>query len=69
MAKETTVRIILTMSPEMAEAVDDYRYAARMPTRMDALRSLLAKALTAEGITSPSSAGPAKKPGARAKKP
>jgi hypothetical protein len=69
MAKGKTVRLIMIVPEDLLTEVDDFRFATRQPSRMAAVRELLEEGLKAKGITSPSSAGPAKKPGARAKKP
>jgi hypothetical protein len=41
-------RIITPMSQELIEAIDDYRYANRLPSRDEAIRSLIELGLAAE---------------------
>ena len=38
-------RILLTLSPELLEEIDDYRYENRIPARSEAIRLLLKEAL------------------------
>jgi len=38
-------RILLTLSDELLEEIDDYRYKNRIPARTEAIRQLIRKAL------------------------
>jgi metal-responsive CopG/Arc/MetJ family transcriptional regulator len=38
-------RILLTLSEELLEEIDDYRYKNRIPARTEAIRQLIKKAL------------------------
>ena len=38
-------RILLTLSEELLEQIDDYRYKNRIPARTEAIRQLIRKAL------------------------
>jgi hypothetical protein len=51
------VRVPLMLSASEVEAIDSYRYAARQPTRSDAIRALIGAGLEA--------LSPAAKAGAR----
>ena len=43
-------RLQLMLSPEEISALDDWRFAQRMPSRASAIRELLRRGLAAEGI-------------------
>ena len=38
-------KVLITMSDELLESVDDYRYDNRIPSRSEAIRRLLKEAL------------------------
>jgi len=42
-------RLQIMLSPEELEALDDFRFKHRMPTRAAAIRDLLKRGLSAEG--------------------
>ena len=54
-------RLQIMLSPEELRALDDWRFARRMPSRAAAIRDLLKRGLAAEGVeiavTGRSSAG------------
>jgi len=43
-------RILLTLSEELLEAIDDYRYKNRIPARTEAIRQLIKKSLPKKNI-------------------
>lgn len=43
-------RLQLMLAPEELEAIDDWRFTRRMPTRAAAIRELLKRGLAAEGF-------------------
>ena len=43
-------RLQIMLSPEELEAVDDFRFKRRMPSRASAIRELLNRGLSAEGF-------------------
>lgn len=43
-------RLQIMLSPEERKAIDDWRFAARMPSRASAVRELLRRGLLAEGF-------------------
>jgi hypothetical protein len=43
-------RLQVMLSPEEIRALDDWRFARRMPSRAAAIRDLLRRGLTVEGI-------------------
>ena len=43
-------RLQIMLSPEEISALDDWRFAHRMPSRAAAIRELLKRGLAAEGI-------------------
>jgi hypothetical protein len=43
-------RLQIMLTPEELKAVDDWRFAKRMPSRAAAVRELLKRGLTAEGF-------------------
>ena len=44
-------RLQIMLTPEELNAVDDWRFAKRMPSRAAAVRELLKRGLTAEGFS------------------
>jgi hypothetical protein len=44
-------RLQIMLTPEELKAVDDWRFAKRMPSRASAVRELLKRGLTAEGFS------------------
>lgn len=44
-------RLQIMLSPEELEAIETWRYDARMPSRASAVRELLRRGLAAEGVT------------------
>lgn len=48
MSKPDTERVLTPMPTSLVEAIDDYRYSARVPSRSEAIRRLLAAGLKAE---------------------
>ena len=42
---QTPPKILITLSEEIIESVDDYRYNNRIPSRSEAIRKLLKEAL------------------------
>ena len=44
-------RLQIMLSPEELTALDDWRFAKRMPSRAAAVRELLKRGLTAEGFS------------------
>jgi antitoxin component HigA of HigAB toxin-antitoxin module len=46
--KRKTERVCLMMTPVEIDAVDDWRYTQRIPTRAEAIRQLLQLSLNAE---------------------
>src|SRR5438128_1892299 len=48
MSKPDTERVITPMPTSLLEAIDDYRYGTRVPSRPEAIRRLLAAGLKAE---------------------
>jgi hypothetical protein len=44
-------RLQLMLTPEEVEALDDWRFSRRMPTRAAAIRELLRRGLAAEGFS------------------
>jgi hypothetical protein len=54
MSEALTERIITPMSPALVASIDDYRFANRVPSRAEAMRTLLQRGLAANG----SAAGP-----------
>lgn len=46
------VRLQIMLTHEELEALDDWRFSARMPSRAAAIRELLKRGLTAEGSQS-----------------
>lgn len=42
---ETTVRKLVSMPRELAKAIDDYRFARRIPTEAAAIRELIERGL------------------------
>jgi hypothetical protein len=44
-------RLQIMLTPEELRAVDDWRFARRMPSRASAVRELLKRGLTAEGFS------------------
>ena len=49
-------RLQIMLTPEELEAVDTWRFQKRMPSRAAAVRELLKRGLTAEGVSAPSGA-------------
>ena len=45
---EKDPRIIVPMPPELVEAIDEYRFENRLPSRAEAIRTLILKGLKAE---------------------
>jgi hypothetical protein len=45
-------RLQLMLNPEELEAIDNWRFASRMPSRAAAIRELLKRGLAAEGFQS-----------------
>lgn len=43
-------RLQIMLTPEELKALDDWRFAARMPSRASAVRELLKRGLAAEGF-------------------
>jgi hypothetical protein len=43
-------RLQIMLSPEELKALDDWRFAKRMPSRASAVRELLKRGLTSEGF-------------------
>ena len=54
MSEALTERIITPMSPALVASIDDYRFANRVPSRAEAMRTLLQRGLAAND----SAAGP-----------
>jgi hypothetical protein len=50
-------RLQVMLTPDELRALDDWRFAARMPSRASAIRELLKRGLAAEGFVSASSGG------------
>ena len=46
-------RIITPMSQQLLQAIDDYRFANRLPSRADAIRRLIQAGLKAEAAPNP----------------
>lgn len=46
-------RLQIMLSDDELRAVDDWRFGARMPSRASAIRELLRRGLTAEGVVVP----------------
>lgn len=44
------VRLQIMLTPEEVEALDSWRFDARMPSRASAIRELLKRGLAAEGV-------------------
>ena len=44
-------RLQIMLSPEELQALDDWRFAKRMPSRASAVRELLKRGLAAEGFS------------------
>jgi hypothetical protein len=49
MSEALTERIITPMSPALVASIDDYRFANRVPSRAEAMRTLLQRGLAANG--------------------
>jgi metal-responsive CopG/Arc/MetJ family transcriptional regulator len=49
MAEPISERIIIPMPPSLVKAIDDYRYEHRIPSRAEAIRFLLERALENAG--------------------
>jgi metal-responsive CopG/Arc/MetJ family transcriptional regulator len=47
MARQRQDRIILLIEPDLLQAIDDFRYARRIPARSEAMRVLLQLGLEA----------------------
>jgi metal-responsive CopG/Arc/MetJ family transcriptional regulator len=47
MSEPKLERIIIPMKPELVKAIDDVRFAERMPSRSEAIRTLIGEALAA----------------------
>ena len=43
-------RLQIMLSPDELKAIDDWRFASRMPSRASAIRELLRRGLLAEGF-------------------
>lgn len=50
MYRERNERLQIMLSPEELEAIDDWRFKRRMPSRASAVRELLRLGLRAEGM-------------------
>jgi hypothetical protein len=48
--RERSERLLIMLNPEELTAIDDFRFARRMPNRAAAVRELLRRALSAEGF-------------------
>jgi hypothetical protein len=46
--RERTHRLLVTVTREQLEAIDDFRFGARIPTRAAAVRELLRRGLSAK---------------------
>lgn len=44
------IRLQIMLQPEELRAIEDWRFATRMPSRASAVRELLRRGLTAEGF-------------------
>jgi hypothetical protein len=44
-------RLQIMLTPEELRALDDWRFTRRMPSRASAIRELLRRGLTVEGVT------------------
>jgi hypothetical protein len=49
MSEALTERIITPMGPALVASIDDYRFANRVPSRAEAMRTLLQRGLAANG--------------------
>jgi hypothetical protein len=54
MAVSREERLQVMLAPDEVQAVDDFRFKTRMPSRAAAIRELLKRGLAAEGFTSAS---------------
>jgi len=54
MSETLSERVIIPMSEALIEAVDDFRFANRMPSRAEAIRHLLLAGLAAKAQPAPS---------------
>jgi hypothetical protein len=55
--RQRAERLQIMLDPDELAAVDDFRFAKRMPSRASAVRELLKRGLTAEGfLTAPAGA-------------
>jgi len=67
-------RLQLMLSPEELTLIDDFRFKQRMPSRAAAVRDLMRRGLTVEGLTPPTFGikstdfGVTPKPGAKARR-
>ena len=50
MGENREVRLQIMLMPEELKAIDDWRFAKRMPSRASAVRELLRRGLAAEGF-------------------
>lgn len=46
MTEQNSVRVITPMPPSLVKRIDDYRFQHRVPSRAEAIRSLLEKGLS-----------------------
>jgi hypothetical protein len=51
MSEAREVRLQIMLLPDELRALDDWRFAKRMPSRASAVRELLRRGLAAEGFT------------------
>jgi hypothetical protein len=51
MAEMREVRLQIMLMPDELQALDDWRFAKRMPSRASAVRELLRRGLVADGFT------------------
>lgn len=58
-AEMKTERLLLKIEPSLAERIEDYRYANRIPSRAAAVRELMLKALPRNEKAETASAIPA----------
>jgi hypothetical protein len=56
--RERSERLLIMLNPEELTAIDDFRFARRMPNRAAAVRELLRRALSAEGFPVAATAPP-----------
>jgi hypothetical protein len=49
-SRQRAERLQIMLNPDELRAVDDFRFAKRMPSRASALRELLKRGLAAEGF-------------------